>query len=118
MCEKTPAGDPSECDCFECVEARKRPAGQGGGECCCRSQPSEGGDALESWRSAFHEAYREVQLEVLKAQIKKDMSKTMEKTAALVVEALMSEVRENSRRSGFQKDLRAKIEKIIESAGD
>jgi hypothetical protein len=72
---------------------------------------------LESWRGAFHEAYREVQVEIFKAKIKKDLSKTMEKTAALVLETMMTEIQENVRRGRFQKDLRAKLEKLIESAG-
>jgi hypothetical protein len=72
---------------------------------------------LESWRGAFHQAYREVQVEIFKAKIKKDLSKTMEKTAALVLETMMTEIQENVRRGRFHKDLRAKLEKLIESAG-
>lgn len=117
MCEKTPAGDPAKCDCYECVEARNKASADCCEEECCCSKPAEPVDPLESWRGAFHEAYREVQLEILKAQIRKDLSKSMEKTAALVIEALMSEVRENSRRADFQKALRAKLDKIVESAG-
>jgi|GEM_PF-3467747 len=117
MCQRTPATDAGECDCYECVEARRRPAAQSGGEPCCQPRPAEGPDVLESWRSAFHEAYREVQLEIFKAQIKKDLSKTMEKTATLVLETMMTELRENTRRARFQKDLRAKLETIIGSAG-
>ena len=117
MCQRTPAADPGECDCYECVESRERPVAHGRGEPCCQPRPSQGPDVLESWRSAFHEAYREVQLEIFKAQIKKDFSKTMEKTAALVLETMMTELQENMRRTRFQKDLRTKLEKIIESAG-
>ena len=55
--------------------------------------------------------------EIFKAKIKKDLSKTMEKTAALVLETMMTEIQENVRRGRFHKDLRAKLEKLIESAG-
>ena len=59
MCLKTSRTD--ECDCYDCVEAR-----QGG----C-GEPTPGvPEALESWRSAFHQAYREVQVEIFKAKIK------------------------------------------------
>jgi len=114
MCQKTPAVDPDECDCHECVEARRRPAES---RPCCGSERPQEEDVLQSWRGAFFEAYREVQLEIFKAKIKADMSKTMEKTATLVMEAMVDELRENTRRSGFQKELRAKLEKLIESAG-
>ena len=117
MCLRTPAADPGECDCYECVEARRRPAVPSRGEEYGQPQSSEGPDVLESWRSAFNEAYREVQVEIFKAQIKKDLSKTMEKTAALVLETMMTEIQENIRRARSQKDLRAKLEKLIESAG-
>jgi hypothetical protein len=41
----------------------------------------------------------------------------MEKTAELVLETMITEIRENSRRARFQKDLRTKLEELIESAG-
>jgi hypothetical protein len=126
MCLRSPAPDPKECDCYECVEARRRPPAPAREEECCQPQsaprpqrpeaPQEP-DVLESWRSAFHEAYREVQLEIFKAKIKKDLSKSMEKTAELVLETMITEIRENSRRARFQKDLRTKLEELIESAG-
>ncbi|MDD5629532.1 MAG: hypothetical protein PHU21_10745 [Elusimicrobia bacterium] len=114
MCLRTPAADPKECDCYECVEARRdrSAAAQSRGE----ARPAAETDVLESWRCAFHEAYREVQLEIFKAKIKKDLSKTMEKTAELVLETMMTELRENTRRARFQKDLRTKLEKLIETA--
>jgi hypothetical protein len=114
---RTQAAEPNECDCYECVEARRRPAARSRGEDCCRPRPAQEPDVLQSWRGAFHEAYREVQLEIFKAKIKKDLSKTMEKTAELVLETMMTEIQENTRRARFQKDLRAKLEKLIESAG-
>ncbi|MCX5797652.1 MAG: hypothetical protein NTY77_19350 [Elusimicrobia bacterium] len=117
MCLRTPAADPSECDCYECVEARRKAAAQSQGAQCCQPQPAQEPDVLESWRGAFQEAYREVQLEIFKAKIKKDLSKTMEKTAALVMETMITEIREATRREHSQKDLREKLTKIIESAG-
>jgi hypothetical protein len=118
MCLRTPAADPADCDCYECVEARRRTAAQAPSDGCCQPQTAQEPDVLESWRSAFQEAYREVQLEIFKAKIKKDMSKTMEKTAELVLEAMMLEIGENTRRTRFQKDLRTKLEKLIESAAE
>ena len=117
MCLRTPAANPSECDCYECVEARRRSAGQSGAADCCQPQAGEVPDVLESWRGAFQEAYREVQLEIFKAKIKKDLSKTMEKTAALVMETMIAEIRESTRQAHSEKDLREKLAKLIESAG-
>lgn len=118
MCLKTPPPPAGECDCYECVEERRgagKTAAAPREDCPERAQCP---DPLDSWRSAFHEAYREVQLEIFKAKIKAGMSKTMEKTAELVLETMMAEMGENLRRAKFQKQLRDKLEKLIESAGE
>jgi hypothetical protein len=120
MCLRTPAADPADCDCYECVEARRGAAAPArAGSCCCQT-PAEPAvpDVLESWRGAFQEAYREVQLEIFKAKIKKELSKTMEKTAGLVLETMLAEVQESARRARSDKELRAKLAKIVETAGD
>ncbi|MBI5241912.1 MAG: hypothetical protein HY926_15675 [Elusimicrobia bacterium] len=119
MCLRTPAADPADCDCYECVEARRGGAAEARAGACC-PPPAEAGapDVLGSWRGAFQEAYREVQLEIFKAKIKKELSKTMEKTADLVLETMLADIQESSRRARTDKELRAKLAKIVESAGD
>ena len=123
MCQKTPqTPQPDQCDCYECVEARRggvradrqEPDRQ---DACCQP-PQENPDVLGMWREAFHEAYHDVQLDIFKSKIKARLSKSMEKTAELVLETMIAEIHENTRRTRFNKDLQSKLEKLIESAGD
>ena len=112
MCLRTPAADPADCDCYECVEARRGGAAASrSGSCCCQSEP----DVLTPWRGAFQEAYREVQVEIFKAKIQKELSKTMEKTADLVLESMLAEISEGARRARSDKELRKKLAKIVEA---
>lgn len=112
MCLRTPAADPADCDCYECVEARRGAAApSGSASCCCQSEP----DVLAPWRGAFQEAYHEVQVEIFKAKIQKELSKTMEKTADLVLESMLAEISESARRARSDKELRKKLAKIVEA---
>lgn len=98
-----------ECDCYDCVEARK---GRLGGGCC---PPAEQGyDVAAMWKDAFHQAYREVQVEIFKAKIKASMGKSMDKAAGLVLSAMLEDIQSGQKKSQKVNASREKFEKLLQ----
>ncbi|MFA6317177.1 MAG: hypothetical protein WC943_07150 [Elusimicrobiota bacterium] len=113
-----------ECDCYECVEARKGRS-RGGDccrtashheECCCGESADQDFDVTAMWKDAFHEAYHEVQVDIFKAKIKATMGKTMDKVASLVLESMLESIRDSQKKAVSAKSSKEKMEKLIADA--